>query len=128
MFKRLAKEHFQILVAPVRGNAAIEEKQWIAVTDGRFNDDKPQFSPDGNTVYFTSTRDGYLCIWAQKLDPVTKRPVGDSVAFEHFHNLAQRDAAPVDNFLRGSDLSVAQDKMVINLSEVHSDIWMTQLK
>jgi hypothetical protein len=39
-------------------------------------DDKPQFSADGNTVYFTSTRDGYLCIWAQRLDPVTKHPLG----------------------------------------------------
>ena len=43
------------------------QAEWIAITDGRNNDDKPQFSPDGNTVYFTSTRDGYLCIWAQRL-------------------------------------------------------------
>src|SRR3954449_7230618 len=75
----------QILISPVRDHDAVTEAEWIAVTDGRYDSDKPQFSPDGNTVYFTSTRDGYLCIWAQKLDPVTKRPVGDPVAFEHFH-------------------------------------------
>jgi dipeptidyl aminopeptidase/acylaminoacyl peptidase len=72
----------QILIAPVRyGLAAAPKTEWIAVTDGRNNDDKPQFSPDGNTVYFTSTRDGSLCIWAQRLDPATKHPLGQPPRF-----------------------------------------------
>jgi len=136
VFKRLTKSgslKSQILIAPVRDNAAGKEMEWIAVTDGQYDSDKPQFSPDGNTIYYTSTRDGYLCVWAQKLDPGTKRPLGGPVAFEHFHNLAQRDAVPLkdlgpNGLLFNSDLSVARDKMVINLPQVHSDIWMTQLK
>ena len=67
----------QIMIAPVHDGVAGKEGEWIVVTDGRYNDDKPQFSPDGNTVYFTSSRDGYFCIWAQRLDPATKRPVGE---------------------------------------------------
>ncbi len=42
----------QILIAPVRRGAAAGQAEWIAVTDGRNKDDKPQFSPDGDTVYF----------------------------------------------------------------------------
>jgi len=117
----------QILIARVQDNAAVKEMEWIAVTDGRFINDKPQFSPDGNTVYFTSTRDGYLCIWAQKLDPATKRPVGDPFAYEHFHYLAQRDVVPAAELGRASDLSVASDKMVISLPQFHNDVWMTQV-
>jgi DNA-binding winged helix-turn-helix (wHTH) protein/Tol biopolymer transport system component len=114
----------QILIAPVRhGLTAAPKTEWIAVTDGRNNDDKPQFSPDGNTVYFTSTRDGSLCIWAQRLDPATKHPLGQPFAFEHFHNSAGRAAA----FFGGSNLSVAHDKMLIDLMQVHSDIWMTKM-
>jgi eukaryotic-like serine/threonine-protein kinase len=112
----------QILVAPVRNRLAGKESEWIAVTDGRYSDDKPQFSPDGNTVYFTSTRDGYLCIWAQRLDPVTKHPVGPPVPYEHIHNSLGRDADQ-----GASNLSVARDKILINLPQVRSDIWITRI-
>ena len=121
----------QIMIAPVRGGVAGKETEWIAVTDGGHYDDKPQFSPDGNTIYFTSTRDGYLCIWGQKLDPATKRPVGEPFGYEHFHNSAGRDAAafsgPVDYEIF-PDLSVARDKMLIELPQFRADIWMTQIQ
>jgi DNA-binding winged helix-turn-helix (wHTH) protein/Tol biopolymer transport system component len=120
----LLRSPAQILIAPVRHGAAGGEAEWIAVTDGRYSDDKPQFSADGNTLYFTSTRDGYLCIWAQRLDPVTKHPLGPPFAYEHFHN-AQGRAAAWDQ--KRSDLSVARDKILINLPDEHSDIWMTQM-
>jgi eukaryotic-like serine/threonine-protein kinase len=115
----------QILIAPVRNGTAAGEAGWIAVTDGKHGDDKPQFSADGNTVYCTSTRDGYLCIWAQRLDPVTKHPLGSPFAYEHFHNSEGRAAAVHQDL---ADLSVARDKIFINLPQVHSEIWMTQLR
>jgi DNA-binding winged helix-turn-helix (wHTH) protein/Tol biopolymer transport system component len=114
----------QILIAPVRHGSPAAEAEWIAVTDGRHRDDKPQFSADGNTLYFTSTRDGNLCIWAQLLDPVTKHPLGQPFAYEHFHDSAGRAGA---FYLFESDLSVARDKILINLPEPHSDTWMTQM-
>jgi Tol biopolymer transport system component/DNA-binding winged helix-turn-helix (wHTH) protein len=115
----------QILIAPMRNGSAAGEAEWIAVTDGKHGDDKPQFSADGNTVYFTSTRDDYLCIWAQRLDPVTKHPLGAPFAVEHFHNSAGAAAAANQG---SSDLSVARDKILINLPQVRSEIWMTQLR
>ncbi len=116
------------MIAPVRNGVAGKEAEWIAVTDGRYSDDKPQFSPDGNTVYFTSTRDGYLCIWAQKLDPVTKRPVGEPLGYEHFHNSAGRDGATFWGRDVFPDLSVARDKMLMELPEFRTEIWMTQIQ
>jgi eukaryotic-like serine/threonine-protein kinase len=114
----------QILIAPVRNGSPASRPEWIPVTDGQHMDDKPQFSADGNTVYFTSTRDRFLCIWAQRLDPKTKHPVGPPFAYEHFHNAAGRASAW---FVGQSDLSVARDKMLIDLMQIHSDIWMTQM-
>jgi len=123
--KKLDDPKAKILIAPVRNGVAAKEGEWIAVTDGRYSDDKPQFSPDGNTVYFTSTRDGYLCIWAQRLDSTTKRPLGPPVAYEHFHNSMGKDASL---WRRKTDLVVARDKMLINLPELRSDIWMVQVE
>jgi len=127
VFKQSLGLKGQIFIAPVRNGVAGREAEWIAVTDGRSSDDKPQFSPDGNTAYFTSTRDGYLCIWAQKLDPATKRPVRSAVAYEHFHNSMGRDAADPD-WQGDSDLVVARDKILINLSQIRTDIWMTHVE
>jgi Tol biopolymer transport system component/DNA-binding winged helix-turn-helix (wHTH) protein len=129
VFKKLPSSNLpeppsQILIAPVRHGSPGAEAEWIPVTDGQHSDDKPQFSADGNTVYFTSTRDGYLCIWAQKLDPVTKHPLGSPFTYEHFHNSAGHDAS-IDPI--ASDMSVARNKILINLPEIHPAIWMTQM-
>ena len=114
----------QILIAPLRNGLPARRPEWIPVTDGQHMDDKPQFAADGNTVYFTSTRDRFLCIWAQRLDPKSKHPVGPPFAYEHFHNAAGRASAW---FVGQSDLSVARDKMLIDLMQIHSDLWMTQM-
>ena len=125
-FFDVSKSSAPIMIAPVRRGLAAGKAEWIAVTDGQQRDDKPQFSADGNTVYFTSTRDLYLCIWAQRLDPVTKRPLGAPFAFEHFHNSAGRGS---EFYAIQSDLSVARDKIMINLTQIHaSEIWMTQMQ
>ena len=116
----------QIFITAVRQGVGAPESEWIAVTDAKHEDDKPQFSSDGNTVYFTSSRDGYLCIWAQRLNPVTKHPLGAPFAFEHFHNAAGRFAPIFQPSM--DDLSVAKDKIVINLPQVQSDIWMTDVR
>jgi hypothetical protein len=57
---------------------------------------------------------------------VTKHTQGPPFAFEHFHNSAGRAGASDQ---KESDLSVARDKILINLPQVNSgDIWMTQMQ
>jgi hypothetical protein len=116
----------QLFIAPVRNGSAAGAKEWIAVTDGHQQDDKPQFSADGNTVFYTSARDGYLCVWAQRLDARTKHPVGPALAFEHFHN---PDGAVGTAYQAQLDLSVARNKMVLNFT--HDDepsIWLIKMR
>jgi eukaryotic-like serine/threonine-protein kinase len=102
----------QILIAPVRDGYAADASAWIPITDGLHNDDKPQFSADGDTVFYTSSRDGYLCIWAQPLDPRTKHPVGPPYGFEHFHDETGQTGIVTQT---DADLAVARDKMLIAL-------------
>jgi Tol biopolymer transport system component/DNA-binding winged helix-turn-helix (wHTH) protein len=125
--KELTRAKGQIMIAPLRDGTAGKEPAWIAITDGTHNDGGPQFSPDGNTAYFISTRDGYDCIWAQRLDPATKRPVGEAFGYEHFHNASQKD---LDGYWSGdgADLSIARDKIIVSLVQWHVGIWMTQIE
>ncbi|MGB7760863.1 MAG: hypothetical protein WBL61_13600 [Bryobacteraceae bacterium] len=117
--------HLRIYITPVENFVPAGPDHWIQLTSGDYNDNKPQFSPDGNTVYFTSNRDGFTCIWALRLDPKTKRPQGAPFAIQHFHG-SQRIYSGISASI-GMELNVARDKIVTNLDEYHSDIWMMDL-
>ena len=111
----------QVIVAKVQGSVVAGEKDWIVISqDG----DSPNWSPDANLLYFRSDRDGSPCLWAQRLDPATKRPVGPPLGIQHFHTkgLSWRNL-----YLGPTGLAVARDKVVFNLGEHSGNIWMTQL-
>ena len=71
---QMGPERRALYIAPLQ-EGATPESEWRAITSGEFSDDKPRFSPDGNLLYFTSNRDGFVCLWAQRLDPA-KKPIG----------------------------------------------------
>jgi Tol biopolymer transport system component len=119
------QEHYRIYVTPVENFVPAGPDRWIQLTSGEYHDDKQQFSPDGNTMYFTSNRDGFTCLWALRLDPKTKRPLGVPFPIQHFHG-SQRIYAGISES-NHMEVNVARDKIVTNLDEFHSDIWMMQL-
>src|SRR5262249_9192904 len=85
----------RVYVAPFadEGPAA---NTWVPITDGSTREDKTDWSPDGDLIYSISDRDGFLCIWAYRLDPQTKKPAGEPTAFFHSHSarLSLRNASP----------------------------------
>src|SRR4029077_17603202 len=97
---------------------------WIPISSGEFWDDKPRWSPDGSLLYFTSTRDGFLCVWCQRLDPVSRQPAGPPFDVFHFHN-AGRSMMNVG--LAALEPSVARDRIVLNLGEITGNIWLGEL-
>jgi serine/threonine protein kinase len=110
-------------VAPFHGTAIIPTSEWIAVTEGRFLDDAPRWSPDGTTLYYVSERDGFRCIWAQRLDPTTKKPRGEPVALQHLHG---RQHSMSDVSLAELSLAVSRKRIVFNMGELRGNIWMAE--
>ena len=41
----------------------------IQITDGKYWDDKPLWSPDGKTIYFLSGHNGFYNVWGLRFDP-----------------------------------------------------------
>jgi len=112
-----ANDRHSIEIAPAR--PGVKPEQWItAVPEGAEND-KPRWSPDGRLLYFTSTRDGYRCIWAQRLN-ADKKPVGEPFGVLHFHSTV-RSLSNVD--LYNLEISIAQDRLVFVLGERRGNIW-----
>ena len=119
----------QIFIAPFRSGSSpslAPESEWISITDGKELDRETCWSPDGNLLYFLSEREGYRCIWAQRLDPTTKRPKGDAFAVFHSH----RSRLSLKNYSDSgwSGLSIARDRLVFTMSERTGNVWMMQLQ
>ncbi len=116
-------EKTQVSIAPFREGTHDDPDQWIPITDGQALDDKPRWSPNGNLIYMTSDRDGFTCLWAQPLDPETKRPNGPALAIRHFHQF-QNSLGAVQINMR--EIGVARDKIVMPLAELSGNIWLME--
>jgi hypothetical protein len=97
----------------------IAESAWIDIIDG----EAWAWAPDGNLLYALSGRDGHMCVWAQRLNPETKRPVGTPFAVFHSHNAGVSLANQPEFTLR-----VADGKMVFSMGERTGNIWMAEFK
>jgi Tol biopolymer transport system component len=106
-----------IYVAAYLPGSPPAEKDWIKISDGSVSEGMPRWSPDGGLLYFNSERDGFLCFWAQPLDPSTQRPSGDPFAVHHFHGASLR---------MNRTTAVAADKIIFELREQTGSIWMIE--
>jgi Tol biopolymer transport system component len=113
----------QMFVARVQGESPAPEESWIPITDGKGLDREMVWSPDGNLLYFLSDREGFRCIWAQRLDPATKHPRGAPFPVMHFHH-ARKSLAGIGNNVGAIGLSVAKGRLVFALGEVTGNIWL----
>lgn len=114
----------QIFVVPFRPESEVPEREWIPITSGDFLDREPRWSPDGNLLYFTTEREGPRCLWAQRLNPSTKRPEGDAFPVYHFHGarLGMRTPNP-----QLTGLSIGGGRMALSLEETSGNIWLVTL-
>ena len=113
----------RVMVAPFHGGAAPPEDQWIAVSQATVIQEKPRWSPDGNLLYYTSDADGFRCVRARRLDPATRRPVGEAIEVYHSHG-ARRSL--MNAGIIYMEISFAPDQLLFNLGETTGNIWMAE--
>jgi hypothetical protein len=104
------------------GGAAAPESQWIPITDGLGLDRNAVFSADASLLYFLSERDGFRCIWAQRLDRQV-RPRGAAFAVVHLHNSKRSLGAGATGAM---GLAAAPGKLIFSAAEFTGNIWILQ--
>jgi serine/threonine protein kinase len=110
----------QLFIAPIDSGLPVEPARWITVTDLKYFDAGAKWSRDGKILYFTSNRDGSTCLWAVRLNPATKKTIGEPFPVRHFHTSPRYYSLyPI--------FSLGPDRIVISLEQVQSDLWMMQL-
>jgi Tol biopolymer transport system component len=82
-----------------------------------------EWSPKRKVVYFLSDRDGYRCIWGQRVDDRAEYTVGPP--FTVYHAYSVRHSLKNE---QGGEfaMSVAADKLVFNMGERAGNIWMAE--
>ncbi len=118
-FISVDKSRSAIFTVPF-GNSLVAKSNWIRVTDGRYSDDKPQFSPDGSLIYFVCKRDGYRCIWAQPLT-ADRHARGEPFAVYHSHS-SRRSIGAVS--IGDLELNVGPGELVFEQGEPTGNIWL----
>jgi Tol biopolymer transport system component len=115
------KQGVVLALAPFRPGDPPPESEWVYLTDGSSNDVYPRWSPDCNTIYFSSDREGLIALFAQRLNPQTKHPAGRPTAIYRFGKPSLR-MNPAAMWI-----SVAADRIAFSLEELKGNIWMLQL-
>lgn len=110
-----------IYIAPVRDGAAAPPDQWIPVMDRPGVHVRPWWSPDGQLLYFISDMGGKAKIWAHRLAPTGKKPVGEpfTVYTPPDDRLSLRAGASF-----GPALSTAS--MIFPMMETNTNIWLAE--
>jgi Tol biopolymer transport system component len=114
---------YAIHVVPV-ADKPLSEKEGILIADESSYQQSPRWSKNDTIIYFISERDGFSCIWAQRLDPSTKTLSGGPFAVYHFHQTRLRFNRP-RNF---GTLSIAGDRLVFPLAETSGNIYMKNIE
>lgn len=109
-------EH-HIYVAPFQPAARLSRKSWIDLGSGL----TPLWSPSGDWIYFDDRHGAFRCIWRQRFDAKTGKPVGDRSLVAHIHGDGKLTTA-----LHMADRGVARDRIVYSVLEETSNIWLMQ--
>jgi serine/threonine protein kinase len=108
-----------LYLAPIGGLPAAVAT-WTKLDEDRNFIGSPAWSGDGKTLYYGSNRDGFLCVWAQRIGGDGK-PLGQPFAAFHDHT-------PPDTNLYGVCwVRAAPDRLYLLLSEFKGDLWSLKL-
>jgi Tol biopolymer transport system component len=111
-----------LYIAPVQGASVADEPNWVRVADAAGINRRPWWSPNGNLLYWISEHDGFRCVWARRLDPVTRKPEADPFAVLHFHEAQRTTSGGNASF----GPAVSRDRLIVGLSEVTGNIWIAE--
>jgi Tol biopolymer transport system component len=95
---------------------------WIPITDGKYHDDKPRWSPDSKIIYFVSSRGGFMNVWGRRFDPTLGKPVGEPFQVTRFESPGRMPSEDMGS----AELGIAANRIVMGIMEATGNIWMLE--
>jgi len=96
--------------------------EWRQITEGKYFDDKPRWSPDGRKLYFISNRTGFFNVWGVGFNPTTGEPVGEPFRVTAFESPSQMTLTDV----RIMEITLGANRLILPIMEVSGGIWILE--
>ncbi len=109
----------RVFIAPFR-KTLVPRSEWIPITDNNLDYD-PHFFHDDKLIFFASERDGFPCIWAQRLRP-DMHPDGKPFAVYHSHERKR----PLGLRTYQDAVGVGPHAIVFRRMELAGNIWLLE--
>ena len=103
-----------LYVVPARGGS------WRKVTEGKGWADKPRWSPDGKTIFFVASRNGFFGVWGIRFDEVKGKASGDPFLVSAF----EKPSLMIPQWIETVALSITQNKLMLTLKEASGGVWI----
>ncbi len=116
---KMGERQSALYIVPYRNGVSAAQSEWIPVTDGHGIDGQPEWSPDGNILYFHSQRLGFIDQWAVRLNPATKHPEGEPFLVQAFHTARQAVFSALG-------YAVIKDRIIWSLPERTGNIYVME--
>jgi Periplasmic component of the Tol biopolymer transport system len=95
---------------------------WRQITEGKYFDDKPRWSPDGRKIYFVSNRTGFFNVWGIGFDPASGEAIGQPFRVTAFES--PRQMIPTD--VRVMEMALSANRLILPIMEVSGRIWILE--
>jgi Tol biopolymer transport system component/DNA-binding winged helix-turn-helix (wHTH) protein len=95
---------------------------WIPITEGKYWDDKPRWSPDGKTIYFTSNRSGFFNVWKVHFDSSSGKPLDQPTRVTNFETTTQMI---VPNIVP-MEMVLTHDQLILPMLDTVGGIWILE--
>jgi Tol biopolymer transport system component/DNA-binding winged helix-turn-helix (wHTH) protein len=96
--------------------------EWIKLSEGRYWDDKPRWSPDGKAIYFVSNRTGFFNVWKVRFDPANGKPLDQPRRVTDFESTTQMI---IPNIVQ-LEMALTSDRIILPMMETSGSIWVLE--
>ena len=117
----------RVLVAPFRPGSPPAKAEWVPVTPLESDVRPCGWAPSGRVLYLLSSRDGFRCLYAQRIDAATGRPEGPAILVRHLHNIRGPEGGGASIVSTGAGNAVAKNQLLLDYPVNTVNIWTMQL-
>ena len=122
-FRATADSRDSLFVVPLRPDRTLSEDEWIRVVAPEEDARPCGWSEDGTLIYILSSRDGTRCLYAQRVDAETGRPIGAPIEVQHFHGIRNYRTGAAGVISTGPSNAVVAGAFLFDYATYTANIW-----
>ncbi len=112
-------QNFSTYAAPLTGAQAPARSSWVQILRSSEGDGNAIWADDGSLLVFSSSRDGFNCLWGLRVNQLTKRREGEPFPIRHFHAPSLQLDAPSPL----QPVVLEANTVIVSLHERAGSVW-----